>query len=133
MRPGLRIEATVGAALVHVPPVVVHESKVEAPTQIPSGVPVIAAGPALTVIVFVTKHPLGLAYVISVVPADTPYTSPVPDTVPTAGVELLHAPPAVVLLSVMVSPAHTADGPVIADGNPFTVATAVVIQPAPEV
>lgn len=52
--PGLRIDATVGAELVQVPPGVAQDRKVEAPTQIPRGDPVIAAGPALTVTVFVT-------------------------------------------------------------------------------
>ena len=70
---------------------------------------------------------------MSVVPAVMPVTSPEPDTVPTAGVELLHAPPGVVLLSVVVSPTHTDVVPVIADGMPFTVTTAVVIQPAADV
>lgn len=70
---------------------------------------------------------------ISVVPALMPVISPDPEIVPTAGVELLHAPIGVALLSVIVSPAHTAPGPVIADGIPFTVTTAVVIQPAADV
>jgi len=67
--------------------------------------------------------------VISVVPPDTPYTSPEPDIVPTAGVELLHAPPGVGHKTVIVWPAHTVPGPVMADGRPFTVTVVVVIQP----
>lgn len=54
IRPGLRIEATVGDALVQIPPGVVQDRKVDAPTQMPSGVPVIGFGPALTVTVVVT-------------------------------------------------------------------------------
>ena len=54
IKPGLRIEATAGDALVQIPPGVVQDKNVDAPTQMPSGVPVIGFGPALTVTVFVT-------------------------------------------------------------------------------
>lgn len=40
---------------------------------------------------------------------------------------LLHVPPVVVLVSVMVLPGHTADGPAIAAGGPFTVTVAVTV------
>jgi len=54
IRPGLRMLAIVGALLVHVPPGVEHASNMELPTHMPNGPPVIAAGPAFTVTVFVT-------------------------------------------------------------------------------
>lgn len=43
-----------------------------------------------------------------------PVTMPVELTVATAGLLLLHVPPAVVSVSVMVVPTHTVDGPLIA-------------------
>lgn len=64
------------------------------------------------------------------VPAATPVTTPVPDTTVAAAVlPLLHAPPDGLLLMVMFSPTHTADGPLIVAGNGLTVACAVAIQP----
>ena len=44
---------------------------------------------------------------------------------------VLHVPPVGVLLSVILLFTHTTDGPLIAAGNPFTVATAVLVQPVP--
>jgi hypothetical protein len=51
--------------------------------------------------------------------------------VATDGVLLLHVPPVVVLLTVVVSPAHTCSVPVMAAGSGFTVTVAVRIQPVP--
>jgi len=60
---------------------------------------------------------------------------PVEPTVATEPSLLLHAPPLVVSLSVVVDPAHTLMVPVIADtvGNGLTVTTevTVVTQPKP--
>jgi hypothetical protein len=64
-----------------------------------------------------------------VVPPDAPYSTPDPEIVPTAGVLLLHTPPAEALLRVVVWNSHTVVAPVIGDGSPFTVTTAVAIQP----
>lgn len=64
-----------------------------------------------------------------VVPPDAPYSTPDPEIVPTAGVLLLHTPPGLALLSVVVWSSHTVGAPVIGEGRPFTVTTAVVIQP----
>lgn len=61
-------------------------------------------------------------------PAAIPQVVPVPDTVAIVGSELIQAPPPVVLLSVTQLPIHTDAGPVIVDGKPFTVSTAVVVQ-----
>jgi hypothetical protein len=64
------------------------------------------------------------------VPAATPPIAPVPlPAVATAVLLLLQLPPAVASLSVMVSPAHTAVLPVIANGKGKTVNGDAAIQP----
>ena len=68
-------------------------------------------------------------YIIEVVPALRPVTTPAVDTVPTAGVLLLHVPPVVVLVSVVVPFTQMLVIPVITAGNGFTVSTAVLRQP----
>jgi hypothetical protein len=65
------------------------------------------------------------------VPAVTPVITPAVLMVATDGVLLLHVPPVVVLLTVVVSPAHTCSVPVMAAGSGFTVTVAVRIQPVP--
>ena len=62
-------------------------------------------------------------------PPDAPYSTPVPDIVPTAGVLLLHTPPGVLLDKVVVCSSHTVVAPVIAAGRPLLVTVAVVMQP----
>jgi hypothetical protein len=96
------------------------------PTQTPA-VPVIAPGRALTVTITVPKHPVPDVYVIVVVPADSPYTKPVPEpTVATVVLLLDHIPPPVAaLLSVVLAPTHTDNEPENSDGALFTVTTAV--------
>ena len=49
--------------------------------------------------------------------------------VATAGVALLHVPPAVALLSVVVEPTHTLVVPVMAAGSGLTVTVAVTAHP----
>jgi hypothetical protein len=70
-----------------------------------------------------------------VVPAVTPETIPVLFTVATDGVLLAHVPPEVVLLSVVVVPAHNVPVPEIAatvgNGLIVTVVVTVVLQPKP--
>ena len=51
-----------------------------------------------------------------VVPAETPVTTPAPETVATEADELLHTPPAVASASAVVDPAQTVVVPVIAAG-----------------
>jgi hypothetical protein len=64
------------------------------------------------------------------VPAETPVTTPVPAiTVATEGVALLHVPPAVALLKVVVVPEHRVVVPVIRTGFGFTVT--VIVNGAP--
>ena len=62
-----------------------------------------------------------------------PVTTPVADTVPTAGLLLLQAPPPVRSVSGVVKPTHTVNVPSMPVGTGFTVTTAVVIHPVPMV
>lgn len=56
--------------------------------------------------------------VMVVVPAATPYTEPVPEpTVATEGVLLIHEPPLVLFVSVVLLPSHTDVAPPIVAGN----------------
>lgn len=64
------------------------------------------------------------------VPAATPVTIPVDPTVATNELLLLHAPPVVVSVSVVLSPAQTLAVPPMAAGKLFTVTTVVVAQPS---
>lgn len=60
-------------------------------------------------------------------PRDVPETTP--DTIPTLatpGALLVHNPPGVGLLNVVVVPMHKLGDPVMADGNGLTVTVAVV-------
>ena len=71
---------------------------------------------------------------IVAVPAKTPVTKPLPEpTVATVVVPLLHVPPVVASLKLVVKPAQTFKVPVIAEGNGLTVKIAVVIQPVGKV
>lgn len=63
-------------------------------------------------------------------PPTTPVVAP---TVPVVTELLLHVPPATELVSVMVCPTHTVDGPPIVAGAVTTVTTAVALQPVESV
>lgn len=64
------------------------------------------------------------------VPAVTPVTMPVVELmVAIIGLLLLHIPPPVVVVSVVVCVWHTADAPVIVPGPLFTVIIFVAVQP----
>jgi hypothetical protein len=63
-------------------------------------------------------------------PDNTPLSEPI---VATAVLLLLHVPPVVVLLNVVVLPTHTAVMPVIAPGSGLTVIMVEVKQPVPNV
>ena len=85
---------------------------VDPPTHTP-GVPVIG-DIGFTVTVADVKHPPGIVYDISVVPAARPVT--IPDELPivaTPVLPLTHTPPPEALLSVVVFPWHTFIVPVI--------------------
>lgn len=58
---------------------------------------------------------------IVAVPADIPLTSPVEPMVAMAGLLLLHVPPGVVLVSIVVAPAQTDELPIIGATDVVTV------------
>lgn len=121
--------AIAGEELLHAPPAVVLLCSTQLLMHTDDG-PVIAAGRASTVTIAVVKQPVPNEYEIVVLPADTPCTVPVVASIlPTVGVLLLHVPPVVLLLSVVVAPWHTVNTPVIAAGTGFTVTTDVVTHP----
>jgi len=70
---------------------------------------------------------------IVVVPALRPVTTPPAVTVPTAGVLLLHVPPAVVQVRVVVPFTQMLVAPVSTAGRGVTVSTAVLRQPVDSV
>ena len=65
------------------------------------------------------------------VPPDTPVTLPAPLTVATDVLPLLHAPPPVALLSIVVPPEQTIVVPVIAAGVLLTVIEVPAAEPHP--
>ena len=68
-------------------------------------------------------------YVIVVVPPVMPYTVPLPSTVATAVLPLVHAPPPGISLSEVVVPAHRDAVPVISPGAALTVIVTDAVQP----
>ncbi len=113
--------ATPGALLVHVPPGVASVNVIVEPTHTADG-PAITAGNAFTVITLVVEQPPPNEYVIVTIPGFTPVTIPVKDpTVAIVSELLLHVPPLMISLSVIVDPTHTLDGPVIGAGEELTV------------
>ncbi len=116
--------ATDVLSLVHdTPPLVALLSAVVEPWQTVN-VPPIAAGSGLTFMLFVRRQPVGNVYVIVTAPVAAPVTRPVLVTEAVDGLLLVHAPPAVVLLSDVLKPRHTLDAPVITAGNGLTVTVA---------
>ena len=105
--------------LVHKPSggVLVYPAKL--PEHIVPG-PTIGVGIGLTVITVVDKQPVYAVLVMVTAPAETPVTTP-PGLIVAVAVELLlHAPPIVVSVSVMVWPTHTVLGPSIGDTGSTT-------------
>jgi len=122
-------EATVGALLVHVPPVGVVLKVTIEPAQTVA-VP-IEAGVGLTVTVDLEIQPLAVVYRIVVLPESTPVTTPLPvPTDATEPSELLHAPPETELPRVAVAPTHTLTVPVL-DAIGYIVTIVDELQPAP--
>jgi hypothetical protein len=105
--------------LVHKPSggVLVYPAKL--PEHIVPG-PTIGDGIALTVITLVDKQPVYAVLVIVTAPAETPVTTPPGLMVAVAVEPLLHEPPMVVSVSVMVWPTHTLLGPSIGDTGSTT-------------
>jgi hypothetical protein len=86
-------------------------------------VPVITAGRGLTVMLLIAVQPVDvIVYVISALPVPAPVTIPLLEpTVATARSLLLHVPPVVASVNVIVDPTHTKDAPPIEAGKGFTV------------
>ena len=68
---------------------------------------------------------------ITAVPTPIPVNTPMPETVAIAVEELLHEPPVVASLNVIVDPTQVVDGPPIAAGDGVTVTVAVWLHPVP--
>jgi hypothetical protein len=95
-----------------------------------------ASGLALIVTALVATsepQPLVTVYDMSTEPAAMPLTTPAADIVATEGSELSQVPPLVVLLSVMLLPVQTTDGPLMvpAAGSGLTV-TSIVAFAVPQ-
>ncbi|GAA4461893.1 hypothetical protein GCM10023093_07450 [Nemorincola caseinilytica] len=114
-------DATAGSLLDQVPPDTEVLNKLEYPVHRVRSPDIMGIG--CTVTIASAMQPLPEVYVIEVVPADMPETTPSTLIVPTAGVLLLHVPPAVALLNAVVAPIHMLNGPVISSGDSFTVTT----------
>ena len=124
------IVPTAALLVLHVPPVVVSARVIVRPTQTNEAEEVIAPTLPNTFTVAVTEQPAALIYVIVAAPGEMPLTTPVPEPiVAMAGLLLLHVPPVVALLRVVVKPGQTLVVPVIAVGNGFTVNVTVFRQP----
>ena len=124
------------ALLLQVPPPAASVKVVVNPEQTTS-VPSIAVVRGFTVTTAVMIQPVGNVYVIvAVLVAATtpPVTTPVKDPMLAVPVELLlHVPPAVASVNVVVSPEQTLRVPSIAVGNGLTVTIVVITQPVPNV
>ena len=119
----------VADALLHAPPAEVVARVVIAPRH-KFREPVMPAGKGFTVTALVTSHPAPSEYVIVTAPVTNPLTTPVvAPTDASTGLLLLHAPPAVVLLSVILSLRHTPPAPLIGAGREVTVTVLVDAQP----
>jgi hypothetical protein len=66
-----------------------------------------------------------------VTPIAAPVTTPVPETVATVVLELVHVPPGVASLKETVEPIHALEGPVIGVRPDVTFNVAVLVQPPP--
>ena len=116
-----------GLALVHIPSGFSLVCTIVNPGHTAAGPP-ISDGSAFTVTTAVRKQPLADVYVILVVPAAIPFTTPAALIVATV-VALAHVPPPEALSSVVVCPAHTSCTPVIGSGSGFTTSDVVRIHP----
>src|ERR1035437_9723023 len=91
--------------------------------KVPAPHTVTIAGNGLTTTTLVATHPVPRVYAIVDVPADTPVTTPAPETGAFVVLLLLHTPPAVASLKVIVEPLQTLVAPAIAAGKGFMVTT----------
>lgn len=133
--PAVLTVAMVVLALVQVPPVTASARVPVDPTHTTDApVMVPASGSGFTVtacIAIADPHMLVTVYLIVSTPAATPVTIPVDPTVASVVLALLHAPPVVASASIIVSPAHTDDPPVMlpATGKALTVIGALMRHP----
>jgi hypothetical protein len=121
-----------GLLLVQVPPVTVLLSVVVLCSHT-TGVPVMGPGTGFTVTVCSAAHPPAAEYDMVAVPMARPLTVPVGVTGATDGLLLLHVPPGVASLSVVIPPTHTAGSPVMGFGAAITLMIVVTLQPVPSV
>lgn len=109
--------------LLHAPPVVISFRTVVRPVHTVS-VPVIDAGKGLTVTIVVPIHPVARVYVILLVPAIIPFTTPLEEPIVAMDILLLlHTPPFVVSIMPVVRPEHTVAVPEIRAGKGLMVIT----------
>lgn len=119
--------ATPAALLLHVPPLTLDNAVSVSPTVIKDGA--LMTGVTFTNIDFVLKQPLGIVYVIVVLPAATPDTTPA-DTSAIVVLALLHDPEPVAV-NVTLDPSHTLVGPVIAGAAALTATVLMLRHPVP--
>ena len=123
--------AVVMALLLQLPPAVGSVRLTVDPIHT-ADAPLIAPGCGLTLMPLVAVQPVPNEYVIVAVPGLTPVTSPVAELMAAIAVLLLlHVPPAVALVKVVVVPAHSPDTPLMAEGTATTVIVFVTVQPVP--
>jgi hypothetical protein len=121
--------------LVQVPPDVGSDNAVVEPAHT-LVIPAMAPGKGLTVTTDEVTQPVGAVYVMFVVPALTPVTTPLPmPMVAKPGALLVQVPPERASVKVVVAPeAHTESVPLMAAGNVLTVTTVVAgAQPVAKV
>ena len=130
--------ATPPALLLQVPPLTLDNAVSVSPTIIIDGE--LITGVTFTNIDFVLKQPLGIVYVITVLPAVTPVTTVVgppgiaiPEPPPTVAMELfaLSQVPEPVDVNVTDEPSHTLVVPVIAGAAALTATLLMLRQPVP--
>ena len=91
--------------------------------------PVIGDGNGLTVTMVMAIQPVEAVYVTEPVPADTPVTTPEVADTDICALVLLHVPPPVAELNVVLRPTHTESIPDIAEGAGSIVTTTLLRHP----
>ena len=130
--------ATPAALLLHVPPLTLDNAVSVSPAVMIDGA--LITGVVFTKIDFVLKQPLGIVYVITVLPAVTPVTTVVgppgtaiPGPPPTVAIEVfaLSHMPEPVEVNVTLDPSHTLVAPVIAGAAALTATVLMLRHPVP--
>jgi hypothetical protein len=134
--PAVSTDATNGALLFQTPPDAVLLRLTVSPAHTEPA-PVIAPADSITLTVTTrvaisVPHTFTTVYDMTTVPALVPVTTPVLPTLAIAVLLLVHVPPAEVLFSVIVEPAHTVVSPEIipANGSGLTVTTCKAVAEA---